>query len=166
MHQFLRSCVCVCVCVCVWKPLSCIPVDCSPLTLLSMGFSRQEYWSGLPWPPPGDLPNPRVEPMSPMFPALQMDSLWLSHQGSSLYVRNTHFFMLILWYILTYISVLLLPSYSSFIHWLKGSYNLNFEFCQTNNNSLKICYFSWVCDKNAKELRRVVTFKISLLSIK
>ena len=31
---------------------------------LSMGFSRQEYWSGLPYPPPGDLPNPGIEPVS------------------------------------------------------------------------------------------------------
>ena len=31
---------------------------------LSMGFCRQEYWSGLPFPSPGDLPNPRTEPMS------------------------------------------------------------------------------------------------------
>ena len=31
----------------------------------SMGFSRQEYWSGLPFPPPGDLPDPRTEPVSP-----------------------------------------------------------------------------------------------------
>ena len=38
----------------------------------SMGFSRQEYWSGLPFPPPGDLPNPGIEPGSP---ALQADSL-------------------------------------------------------------------------------------------
>ncbi|ELR59872.1 hypothetical protein M91_19863, partial [Bos mutus] len=37
---------------------------------LSMGFSRQEYWSGLPYPPPGDLPNPRIKPMSLMSPAL------------------------------------------------------------------------------------------------
>ena len=37
---------------------------------LSMGFSRQEYWSGLPCPPPGDLPNPRIEPASLMSPAL------------------------------------------------------------------------------------------------
>ena len=36
------------------------------------GFSRQEYWSGLPCPPPGDLPNPGIEPRSP---ALQVDSL-------------------------------------------------------------------------------------------
>ena len=37
---------------------------------LSMGFSRQEYWSGLPCPPPGDLPNPGIEPTSPVSPAL------------------------------------------------------------------------------------------------
>ena len=37
-----------------------------------MGFPRQEYWSGLPWPSPGDLPNPRIEPGSP---ALQADAL-------------------------------------------------------------------------------------------
>ena len=39
---------------------------------LSMGFSRQEYWSGLPFPSPGDLPNPGIEPRSP---ALQADDL-------------------------------------------------------------------------------------------
>ena len=39
---------------------------------LSMGFSRQEYWSGLPFPPPGDLPNPGIKPRSP---ALQADAL-------------------------------------------------------------------------------------------
>ena len=49
---------------------------------LSMGFSRQEYWSGLPCPPPGDLPDPEIEPGSPAAPALQVDSLLLSHQGS------------------------------------------------------------------------------------
>ena len=46
---------------------------------LSMGFSRQEYWSGLPCPPPQDLPNPGTEPMSPTW---QADSLSLSHLGS------------------------------------------------------------------------------------
>ena len=38
----------------------------------SMGFSRQEYWSGLPFPSPGDLPNPGIEPESP---ALEADAL-------------------------------------------------------------------------------------------
>ena len=49
---------------------------------LSMGFSRQEYWSDLPCPLPGDLPDPGIEPGSP---ALQADSLPLSYQGSPLY---------------------------------------------------------------------------------
>ena len=35
-----------------------------------MGFSRQEYWSGLPFPPPGDFPNPGMEPESLTSPAL------------------------------------------------------------------------------------------------
>ena len=38
--------------------------------LLSMGFSRQKYWSGLPFPPPEDLPDPEIEPVSLMSPAL------------------------------------------------------------------------------------------------
>ena len=46
----------------------CNPMDCSPL--LPMGFSKQEYWSGLPCPPPGDLPNPGTKPTYLMFPAL------------------------------------------------------------------------------------------------
>ena len=46
---------------------------------LSMGFSWQEYWSGLPCPPPGDLPDPEIEPLSPV---LQADPLPLSHWGS------------------------------------------------------------------------------------
>ena len=37
---------------------------------LSIGFPRQEYWSGLPFPPLGDLPNPGIKPVSPMFHAL------------------------------------------------------------------------------------------------
>ena len=37
---------------------------------LSMRFTRKEYWNWLLWPPPGDLPNPGIEPVSPMSPAL------------------------------------------------------------------------------------------------
>ena len=43
-----------------------------------MGFSRQEYWSGLPLPSPGDLPNPGIKPRSP---TLQVDSLPAELQG-------------------------------------------------------------------------------------
>ena len=49
---------------------------------LSMGFSRQECWSGLPCLPAGDLPHPGIKPRSPAVPALQADPLLLSHQGS------------------------------------------------------------------------------------
>ena len=44
---------------------------------LFVGFSRQEYWSGLPCPPPRDLPDQRLKPPSPASPALQADSLLL-----------------------------------------------------------------------------------------
>ena len=56
------------------------PVKCIALqTPLSLGFSRQEYWSGLPGPAPGDLPHTGTEPTSP---ALQAGSLPLNHWGS------------------------------------------------------------------------------------
>ena len=44
----------------------CNPMDWGPQAPLSMGFSRQEYWSGLPFPSLGDLPNPGIEPGSPV----------------------------------------------------------------------------------------------------
>ena len=46
---------------------------------LSMKFSREQYWSGLPFPSPRDLPDPRIKPRSP---ALQADSLPLSYERS------------------------------------------------------------------------------------
>ena len=70
--------VCVCVCVCVYvyvSVLSNIRLLANPQTVghqapLSMGFSKQEYWSGLPFPPSGDLPNPGIKLMSLVSPAL------------------------------------------------------------------------------------------------
>ena len=52
------------------------PMDYSPLGFSVQGFSRQEYWSGLPFPSPGDLPDPGIEPWSP---ALQVDCIPLSN---------------------------------------------------------------------------------------
>ena len=49
---------------------------------LSMGFPRQEYWSGLPFLSPGDLPHPGMEPTSPVSPTWQVDSLPVSYLGS------------------------------------------------------------------------------------
>ena len=56
--------------MCVSGPALCNPMDGAHQAPLSMEFSRQEYWSGLPCPPPGDLPDSGIEPMSLMSPAL------------------------------------------------------------------------------------------------
>ena len=69
----------MCVCLCI-QSLSHVHLFVTLWTVagqspLSMGFCRQEYWSGLSFPPPGDLPNPGIKPESPVSPALQADSL-------------------------------------------------------------------------------------------
>ena len=66
-----------------WKSHSPVWIFATPWTVahqapLSMGFSRQEYWSGLPFPSPGDLPNPGIKPRSL---ALRADSLPVKPQG-------------------------------------------------------------------------------------
>ena len=60
------------------------PTDHSLPGFSAMGFFRQEYWSGLPCPPPGDLLDPGIKPLASAAPALQADSLPLSHWGSPL----------------------------------------------------------------------------------
>ena len=87
----MRVCVLSCFCrvqlfAALWTPLFWIP--------LFMGFSRQEYLSGLPCNPPGDLPQPGIEPTSPESPALQADSLPMSHQESPKEGCNTLKFIL------------------------------------------------------------------------
>ena len=52
-------------------PALCNPMDCSPQAPLSMGFSRQEYWSRLSFPPPGYLPDSGTEPASLASPTLE-----------------------------------------------------------------------------------------------
>ena len=66
------------------KSLSRLQLFVTPLTVaypapLSMGFSRQEYWSGLPFPSPGDLPDPGIKPG---FPTLEADSLTSEPPGN------------------------------------------------------------------------------------
>ena len=65
---------------------------------LSMGFSRQEYWSGLPCPPPGDLRDPGIKPMSPASPALQADSLLSEPPGKPLSTTKRQIPESRLWY--------------------------------------------------------------------
>ena len=61
---------------------------------LSMEFFQQEYRSGLPWPPPGYLSNPGIEPTSP---ALQVDSLLPSQWGSQQYWIEANYFLRRIW---------------------------------------------------------------------
>ena len=73
------------------KWLSCVRLFATPWTAAyqappSMEFSRQEYWSGLPFPSPGDLPNPGIEPGSP---ALQADAVLSEPPGKPLLVKMT-----------------------------------------------------------------------------
>ena len=77
------------------KPLSRVQLFATPWTIAhqappSMGFSRPEYWSGLPFPSPGDLPDPGIEPGSP---ASQADALLSEPRsepmGDSLKVKQT-----------------------------------------------------------------------------
>ena len=71
-------------------PTLCHPMDCKPTSLFcSQGFSSQEYWSGLPCSPSGDLPDPEMEFAPATAPALQADSLPLSEKRSC--IRETHF---------------------------------------------------------------------------
>ena len=83
-------CVCVCVCVCAralmraLSYLSHVWLFATPWTVAhrvpwSVEFSRQQYWNGLPCPPPGDLPEPGIEPAFLMSPALAGGFLPLNH---------------------------------------------------------------------------------------
>ena len=72
------------------KSLSHVRLFATPWTVAhhappSMGFSRQEYWSGLPFPSPGDLPNPGIEPGSP---ALEADALSSEPPGKPLNILS------------------------------------------------------------------------------
>ena len=91
-HYYWHNyCVChdvmSCMCVCVFSHFSRVWLFATSWTVahqapLSIGFSRQEYWSELPCPPARDLPDPGTEPTSLTSPALQLDFLPLSHLGS------------------------------------------------------------------------------------
>ena len=70
-------------------PTLCDPMDCSSPGSSVHKFSRQRYWSGLPFPSPGDLPNPGIEPGSP---ALQVNSVPSEPPGKYFQEQNYVFF--------------------------------------------------------------------------
>ena len=79
-------------------PTLCDPMDCVAHQVpLSMGFSRQEYWSGLPCPPPGDLPNPGIKLESLTSPALagrffNTSATWKAHHNTlTCFCSYSHF---------------------------------------------------------------------------
>ena len=87
----VSECVHVYVCSVAQSCLTlCDPMDSVSLLGSSVEFSRQEYWSGLPFPTPGDLPDLGIKLLSSASPALQADSLSLFHLGSPqrLYTAN------------------------------------------------------------------------------
>ena len=89
--------LCVCVCVCVW--FSSVQLFVTPWTVahqapLSMLSSRQEYWSGFPFPSPGDLPNQGIESTSLASPAL-VGGLFNTGPPEK---PNSHLYHLPLWY--------------------------------------------------------------------
>ena len=96
IHNRSLSCGCfICVCVCVLRCFSRVHLFVTLWTAarqapLPMGFSRQEYWSGLACPPPGDLSNPGIEPKCAASPALQAESLLLSH-WDALYIMCRYY---------------------------------------------------------------------------
>ena len=101
------------VCLCA-KSLQSCPTLCNPMDYiahqapLSMGFPRQEYWSGLPFPTSGDLPNPGIEPLSPTSPALPdrfftTSATWEAPIGTQIIVPHAnigiYFYILLLYYL-------------------------------------------------------------------
>ena len=105
----------VAMCVCMCSIVKLCQLFATPWTValqapLSMGFSRQEYWGGLPFPPPGDLPSPGIEPVSPAAPILSgrfstteppgkpwnswvgvaITTLWLKKPGSNGWSELSH----------------------------------------------------------------------------
>ena len=79
MHVCVPNCF-----SCVWLFVTLWTAACQ--NPLSMGFFRQENWSGLPCPPPGDLPDPGIEPVSLMSPALAGRFLTTSTNSEALYM--------------------------------------------------------------------------------
>ena len=119
---------------------------------LSLGFPRQEYWSGLPFPSPVDLPNPGIKPWSP---ALQADSLSTEPPGNPLWIwwvivrvplalKYQHYFMC---HLSDSTSGLLVMNrnISFYLYFLKVMKN---KECIFRRKSLFIVHSLWILDKD------------------
>ena len=103
-----------------------LPQTVAHQALLSMGLPRQEYWSRLPSPPPRDLPDPELEPMSP---ALQVDSLPAELLGKPHLIHRDHIFIVLIPYFVKEIRSSSRESLSHmFLHTGKPGYFLLSQF--------------------------------------
>ena len=151
-HCLLKKYMVVCA-----QSLSCVRLVSTPWTVahqapLFMEFSRQAYWSGLPFSSLGDLLNPGIETVSP---ALQADSLLLSHQGSPLFLFLNLFYWSIVclqccvnfnctakWFTYTYICILFHVLFYYVYH--KIGFHILFYYGLSQNvkySSLLIAYY-------------------------
>ena len=89
-YFFLSLIVCVCVVSCSVMSDSVTLWTLARQAILSMGFFRQEYLNGLPFPPPGDLPDPRIKPVSPalLVDSLPTESLVLEYGNKAEMIQN------------------------------------------------------------------------------
>ena len=93
IYIYIYVCVCVCVCVRARALGRCSHVQLFVTSVayqapLSMGFPRREYWSGLPSPPPGHLPDPGIEAKSLMSPALADGFFITSATWEAIYIYS------------------------------------------------------------------------------
>ena len=111
---------------CVISRFSCVWLFATPWTVahqapLSIGFSRQEYWTGLPCPPPGDLPNPGIQPKSLVSPALAGEFFttsptWQAHILSSKGLTHSLYLHSILGHHLFIFNPALVPELQPLLH--------------------------------------------------
>ena len=129
----------------------CNPMDCSPQGSSVLEIFQPEYWSGLPFPHPEDLPDPGIKPSLLGLPHCRADSLPLSHLGSSLYI--------------------LAPLKSGIVHNItlicglisraKTKLTLNYKSFVGIAMYLRIAFFSWV--KNYHKLSSLKQYKFIIL---
>ena len=139
---------------------------------LSMGFSRQAYWNGLPLPSPGNLPDPGIELASLMSPALEADSLPLAPLclGSRLWPERSNFFLSsldsdignIYDSVLNCEPVRSLKDINLRLYWLDFSHQHGCVSCIPSHNDLVSC--NVICDRDDIYQRKFLIF-LALFSL-
>ena len=124
--------MCLCVCVCVLSSTLCDPMDCSPPGSSVDGIFQEKYWNGLPFPPPGDLPDPGIAPTSPVSPALQVDSLPSETSEKHFWWKHDY---IVLFFPVIYAQI---SNQTSHCFWLYIQYNKVILFCILTLSSIAL----------------------------